>query len=95
MIKELEGERQTAHDMQMMLMPSESPQIEGFQIAGRCRPANHVGEDFFQYFGLSRNRLAIAMADVTGKAMEAAIPVVMFSGILRTEMRQDKVLEQL
>jgi len=80
LIDELEEELQTAHDMQMRLMPTESPQIAGFDIAGRCLPANHVGGDLFQYFPQD-GKLAISLADVTGHAMEAAIPMVMFSGM--------------
>ena len=95
LIDELEEELQTAHDLQMGLMPERAPLFEGFDIAGRCVPANHVGGDFFQYFPLVGNRLAIAVADVTGHAMEAAIPVVMFSGILKTEMRFNPSLERL
>ena len=95
LIVELEEELQTAHDMQMGLMPKAPPAVEGLDIAGRCLPANHVGGDFFQYFHQPDGRLAVTISDVTGHAMEAAIPAVMFSGILRTEMRQDKVLEQL
>ena len=91
---EAEEELQTAHDMQMGLMPSGSPDVEGIEVAGRCVPANHVGGDFFQYFHRD-NRLAVALADVTGKAMEAAIPVVMFSGILRSEVRNTVGVEQL
>jgi serine phosphatase RsbU (regulator of sigma subunit) len=90
-----EEELQTAHDMQIGLMPTESPTIQGFDISGRCIPANHVGGDFFQYFPLSDNRLAISLADVTGHAMEAAVPVMMFSGILDTQMETDDSLENL
>ena len=91
----LEGELNTAHDMQMSLMPTESPQIKGFDIIGRCIPADHVGGDFFQYFPISGSRLAISLADVTGHAMEAAIPVVMFSGILDTQVETGNTLEDL
>jgi len=94
LIDELEEELQTAHDMQMRLMPTESPQIAGFDIAGRCLPANHVGGDLFQYFPQD-GKLAISLADVTGHAMEAAIPMVMFSGILKSEMRRGNILEQV
>ena len=54
----------------------------GFNISGRCIPASQVGGDFFQYFPLSDNSIAISLADVTGHGMEAAVPVMMFSGIL-------------
>ena len=83
---EMEEELQTAHTMQMGLMPSGPPQVAGFDIGGRCLPANHVGGDFFQYFPQG-DRLVISLADITGHAMEAAIPAVMFDGILKTEMR--------
>jgi serine phosphatase RsbU (regulator of sigma subunit)/ligand-binding sensor domain-containing protein len=93
--QELEEELQTAHNMQMGLMPTESPKITGFDISGRCLPATHVGGDFFQYFPISDNRLAISLADVTGHAMEAAVPVMMFSGILDTQMETGNTLEDL
>ena len=94
LIDELEEELQTARALQMSLMPTQSPQIEGFDIAGRCETVNHVGGDFFQYFQRG-DYLAIGLADVTGHAMEAAVPVMMFSGVLKTEMRHDQPLGQL
>ena len=94
LIDDLEDELQTAHEMQMNLMPTKSPQIEGLDIAGRCLTANHVGGDFFQYF--PRNgKLSLTLADVTGHAMEAAIPAVMFSGILDNQMEFGGSLEEL
>jgi ligand-binding sensor domain-containing protein/serine phosphatase RsbU (regulator of sigma subunit) len=93
LIDELEKELQTAHEMQMNLMPEASPRVEGLDIAGRCIPANHVGGDFFQYF-LQQGRLILALADVTGHAMEAAIPVVMFSGILKSHMELEGTLQE-
>ena len=96
LIDELEEELQTAHDLQMDLMPAESPRINGLDIAGRCIPFNHVGGDFFQYFE-QNGKLSICMADVTGHAMEAAVPVMMFSGVLKSqmEMEMDVPLETL
>ncbi|MBT4504504.1 MAG: SpoIIE family protein phosphatase [Gemmatimonadetes bacterium] len=91
---EMEEELQTAHDMQMRLMPTSSPELPGFDIAGRCLPANHVGGDLFQYFPLD-DRLVVAMADVTGHAMEAAVPVMMFSGVLESDIGHGYGLEML
>ena len=51
--------------------------------------------DFFQYFHLAQNRLAVSLADVTGHAMEAAVPVMMFSGVLRDELQYGHSLEKL
>ena len=94
LMREMEEELQTAHEMQMGLMPKEAPNIEGFDIAGRCLTANHVGGDFFQYFH-DDGKLTICLADVTGHAMEAAIPAVMFSGILENQMEFGFPLQEL
>ena len=90
----MEKELQTAHDMQMGLMPTGYPRIEGFDIAGRCIPANQVGGDYFQYFEQD-GKLFLSLADVTGDAMEAAIPVVMFSGILDNQIRRNDPVDVL
>ena len=82
----LSSELEKAHDMQMQLMPERTPSIPGFDVAGTCLPANHVGGDFFQYFPTPDGRVVLILADVTGHGMEAAIPTVMFSGILNNEM---------
>jgi len=81
----MEKELQVAHDLQMDLMPKASPQIPGFDIAARCLPANRVGGDYFDYIWVDEEhtKLCIVLADVTGNAMRAAIPVVMFSGMLK------------
>lgn len=81
-----ERELDTARRLQLGLMPTSNPTLEGFDIAGRCLPAQQVGGDFFQYFARPDGRLAISLVDVAGHAMEAAIPVVLFSGILESEM---------
>ena len=93
-VKLLQDELRTAHRMQMDLMPTTPPSSEGLDVAGRCVTANHVGGDLFQYFETDGS-LSIAVADVTGKAMDAAIPVVMFSGILGNQMEQSPTLRSL
>ncbi len=94
LMQEMESELQEARQMQMGLMPTSPPAVGGLQIAGSCQTANHVGGDLFQFFRADDN-IAIASADVTGHAMEAAIPVVMFSGILDNQMEQRKPLPDL
>ncbi|MBT4503571.1 MAG: serine/threonine-protein phosphatase, partial [Gemmatimonadetes bacterium] len=60
----------------------------------RCLPASEVGGDFFQYFERD-GKLSLCLADVTGHAMEAAVPVMMFSGVLETEMQYGHSVERL
>lgn len=82
----LEQELQTAHDMQMRLMPQENPQLDGYEVVGRCRPATEVGGDFFQYFNVEDKKWIFTLADVTGHGMQAAVPTMVFSGLLDTEI---------
>ena len=92
LIAEMERELQTAHDLQMSLMPKESPIIRGLDVSGRCIPTTHVGGDCFHYFHPLAERFFVSLADVTGHAMEAAIPVVMFDGVLDSQMERGGVI---
>lgn len=87
LMRDMEEELTTAHDLQMGLMPEGAPQMAGLAAAGHCEPANHVGGDFYQYY-VREGKLTICLADATGHAMEAAIPAVMFDGILHTHMER-------
>jgi serine phosphatase RsbU (regulator of sigma subunit) len=91
----LAEELQTAHDLQMRLMPQENPTVSGFDIVGRCRPATEVGGDFYQYFPVEDERVVIALADVTGHGMQAAIPAMVFSGLLDTQINYSTTPEEL
>lgn len=95
MMLEQTQQLQTAPEMQMNLMPKTRPQIEGFDIAGRCIPATHVGGDFFNYYQFPDGRVAGVLADVTGHAMAAAIPLLIFHGILESLVDQYSSIEEL
>jgi serine phosphatase RsbU (regulator of sigma subunit) len=88
----LASELHTAHEAQMGLMPTSDPLIPGFDISGVCQPAEEVGGDYFDYVWLKedKSRLGIAIADVSGKAMKAAMTAVMTSGMVYREIGQDQ-----
>lgn len=92
LIDELESELQEAHEMQMGLLPRFPIAHGGFDIAGRCWPANHVGGDYFTYYWLDdvQHMLGFGAADVSGKAMKAAVRAMQLSGIFRYEFREVK-----
>jgi serine phosphatase RsbU (regulator of sigma subunit)/uncharacterized membrane protein len=84
---EMRDELQTAHDMQMSLLPQAGPDLPGYLLHGICIPANSVGGDYYAYRWLDKNKtkLAIVVADVSGKAMEAAVVGLRFNDMLRYE----------
>jgi serine phosphatase RsbU (regulator of sigma subunit)/ligand-binding sensor domain-containing protein len=81
------SELKAAHDMQMGLMPTSDPVVEGFDISGICKPAEAVGGDFFDYFWLDeeKTKFGIALVDVSDKALKGALTAVMTSGMVNSE----------
>lgn len=76
-----------AHEAQKSILPHEPPTIAGFDVWGTCLPASEVGGDFYDWIWLdeTRQRLAIAVGDVAGKGMSAAMAAVMSDGMLAVE----------
>jgi serine phosphatase RsbU (regulator of sigma subunit) len=85
----LHAELKLAHDVQMSLMPREQPSIEGYDIAGMSSPAREVGGDFYDYscLGQSADVLGLAVLDVSGKGIQAAMSAVFASGAYSSEAR--------
>jgi len=79
--KELEEARQ----IQLSLLPENPPEIEGFQIAGISSPAREVSGDFYSYLSLEKS-IGIALGDVTGKSVRAAMVATMTDGMLHRGM---------
>ena len=92
---QLVEELNAAHELQMGLMPQKAPSNLALDIAGKCQPAAQVGGDFFQYFELEDNRIVITMADVTGHGMRAAVPTMVFSGLLSNQIIYSDTVEDL
>ena len=90
-------ELRAAHDAQMAIMPQADPDFDGFDISGVCIPASEVGGDFFDYIRLEAQprRLWVAVGDVVGKAMPAAMTAVMSDGMLVAEIGQGVAVEQV
>ena len=87
----LEEEMAEARQMQISLLPESAPAIEGLDVSGRSIAAKEVGGDFFDYFE-RKEKLLIAVGDVSGKGLKAAMNAVMASGILNLSSEyQDQV----
>jgi phosphoserine phosphatase RsbU/P len=67
------SELEQAGEIQMHLLPRETPQLPGFQIACAWQPAQSVSGDYFDVFPVGPDRLAVCIADVSGKGMAAAL----------------------
>ncbi len=76
-----------AQRIQIGLLPKENPKIPGFDIFGLSFPAKEVGGDYFDFIKLSENSLGIAIADVSGKGLPAAILMSSMVATLRTQAK--------
>jgi len=72
-IEQQEQELERAREIQQSLLPTDIPQIAGFEVATAWQPARVVGGDYFDVLRLGANRLAICIADVSGKGVSAAL----------------------
>jgi hypothetical protein len=80
----LAGEMESARTVQQVLIPNEIPPVPGFAIHCVYRPAGQVGGDFFQVIPLESGGALIALGDVSGKGMPAAMTVSLLVGTFRT-----------
>jgi phosphoserine phosphatase RsbU/P len=82
-----EEELQRAREIQESLLPKEIPQLSGFELASAWQPARAVGGDYFDVLKLGENRLAICIADVSGKGVPAALLMANVQASLRASVR--------
>jgi len=69
----LERELATAREIQQRLLPDEIPSVPGFDITGLSIPSRQVGGDYFDFLVQPDGRVGIAIADVSGKGIPAAL----------------------
>jgi sigma-B regulation protein RsbU (phosphoserine phosphatase) len=76
-------ELEIAREVQQRLFPQKFPKIEGVDCFGFCRPARGVGGDYFDFIELNGGRIGIAIGDVSGKGVAAALLMASLQACLR------------
>jgi phosphoserine phosphatase RsbU/P len=76
-------ELEIAREVQERLFPQEYPEIPGLDYAGACRPALGVGGDYYDFIPLPEAGLGIAIGDVSGKGVPAALLMATLRAYLR------------
>jgi serine phosphatase RsbU (regulator of sigma subunit) len=82
--KRIEEQLRIAWEVQSRMLPRNPPDVPGYDIAGLCIPTFEIGGDYFDYVVLPEDRLGLAVADVSGKGVPAALTMVEFRTLLRT-----------
>ncbi|CCH64923.1 Serine phosphatase RsbU, regulator of sigma subunit [Richelia intracellularis HM01] len=95
----LDQELEIGAEIQRRLFPRQCPSIPSITIAARCKPANRVGGDYYDFIPTSNNHItstlsknkdngkwALVIGDVMGKGVPAGLIMTMMRGMLRGEV---------
>jgi len=69
----LEGELAIAHEVQALLFPADRSGLRTLEVHGVCRPARTVSGDYYDFIPLGEDRLMLAVGDISGKGISAAL----------------------
>jgi sigma-B regulation protein RsbU (phosphoserine phosphatase) len=82
----LENEISIAREVQNQLFPSTLPSVPGVEIEAICKAARSVSGDYYDFIQLSPTHIAIAIADISGKGISAALLMASLQAALRSQL---------
>ena len=80
--KQLEVEMDLARQVQRDLLPAAGPRSGGSDVAAECRPASHVGGDFYDIVTLPGGRVSFVLGDVSGHGVSSALLMALIHGAM-------------
>jgi sigma-B regulation protein RsbU (phosphoserine phosphatase) len=83
--EKLEREIEIAAEVQAQLFPREVPNLWGAEIVGECRAARGVAGDYYDYIEVTPGLIALALGDVSGKGISAALVMSNLQASLRAQ----------
>ncbi len=86
----MQAELEVARQIQSNLLHQSWPETPGLKIQARCQPAREVGGDFFEVFVHPQGDVWLAVGDVSGKGVPAALFMSSAISVLRRELAQEK-----
>ena len=92
--RQLQAEMEEARKIQVNLIPEALPDIPGYEVAGHYEPRGPVGGDYYDCIPLSTGHWGLAIADVSGKGMQAALLMATLRAGLISELSRVESVEQ-
>ncbi|HOD67424.1 MAG TPA: SpoIIE family protein phosphatase, partial [candidate division Zixibacteria bacterium] len=87
--KRLEEQLKIAREIQQTFLPEDDPTIPGYDVSGRNVPSGQVGGDYYDFIHIVDYQTGIAIADVSGKGIPAALIMASFRASLIAEIRNN------
>jgi len=85
----LKRDLELAHTVQLSFLPRSAPQVAGYEFHHHYQAASEVGGDYYGYIPLSEGRIAVAVGDVAGKGVAAALMMAKLSSETRLSLLTD------
>jgi len=85
----LENELTIAKEVQAQLFPQENVQLASLEVHGFFRPARTVSGDYYDFLTLDSDRLVLAVGDISGKGISAALLMATIHSAVRAYSLQD------
>ena len=92
--RQLQAEMEEARKIQVNLIPDTLPDIPGYEVAGHYEPRGPVGGDYYDCIDLPTGHWGLAIADVSGKGMQAALLMATLRAGLISELSRAESVEQ-
>jgi sigma-B regulation protein RsbU (phosphoserine phosphatase) len=86
----LEGELAIAQEVQAQLYPKLITQLETLEVHGFCRPARTVSGDYYDFLALNSDKLMLAVGDISGKGISAALLMATIHSAVRAYSIEDR-----
>jgi sigma-B regulation protein RsbU (phosphoserine phosphatase) len=83
--EKMNREIEIAREVQERLFPQKLPPVAGVDYCGRCRTALGVGGDYYDFLALPGGMLGVALGDISGKGIPAALMMASLQASLRAE----------
>ncbi len=93
--EKLEHELHLARNIQESILPDDLTLMDDFDFGARMQPARSVGGDFYDFIYLDQETVGIAIGDVSGKGVPAAIFMALFCSLLRAETRHSSLPSEI
>ncbi|MEW5923885.1 MAG: SpoIIE family protein phosphatase [Candidatus Zixiibacteriota bacterium] len=84
-----------ARQIQLTFLPEKEPVIPGYDVSGINIPSGEVGGDYFDFLKIIDNQTGIAIADVSGKGIPAALLMASFRASLIAEIRNNYAIRTI
>ena len=82
----LQSELEIAREVQSQLFPRSAPKLDTLEVSGICRPARMVSGDYYDFLCMQDKSLALAIGDVAGKGISAALLMASIQSIMRMQL---------